>query len=97
MSTLNYLKKLWNQILAYRNDGEYSLDSMTVERVIRPIAVQRKNNLFFGSVKVIQNSSIYNTFIETFNQAETSFRDYFYKKLFRELKKEELITKTFFP
>ena len=56
--TLNYLKNFWNQIFAYRNDGEYSIDYMAAERAIRPITVQRKNSLFFGSVKGIQNSAI---------------------------------------
>ena len=50
-------------------DGEYSIDNMAAERAIRPITVQRKNSLFFGSVKGIQNSAIYNTFIETCKQA----------------------------
>lgn len=82
----NYLKNFWNQIFAYRNDGEYSIDNMAAERAIRPITVQRKNSLFFGSVKGIQNSAIYNTFIETCKQAGVSFRNYFCK-LLRELKK----------
>lgn len=89
---LNYLKNFWNQIFAYRNDGEYSIDNMAAERAIRPITVQRKNSLFFGSVKGIQNSAIYNTFIETCKQVGVSFRDYFCR-LLRELKREERITK----
>ena len=80
--TLDYLKSFLNQIFACRNDGEYSIDNMAAERAIRPITVQRKNSLFFGSVKGIQNSAIYNTFIETCKQAEVSFRDYFCKLLF---------------
>ena len=83
---LNYLKTFWNQIFAYRNDGEYSIDNLPAERALRPVTVQRKNSLFFGSVKGIQNSAIYNTFIETCKQAGVSFRDYFCK-LLRELKK----------
>ena len=83
---LNYLKNFWNQIFAYRNDGEYSIDNMAAERAIRPTTVQRKNSLFFGSVKGIQNSAIYNTFIETCKQVGVSFRDYFCR-LLRELKK----------
>ena len=83
---LNYLKNFWNQIFAYRNDGEYSIDNMAAERAIRPITVQRKNSLFFGSVKGIQNSAIYNTFIEICKQVGVSFRDYFCR-LLRELKK----------
>ena len=83
---LNYLKNFWNQIFSYRNDGEYSIDNMAAERAIRPITVQRKNSLFFGSVKGIQNSAIYNTFIETCKQVGVSFRDYFCR-LLKELKK----------
>ena len=83
---LNYLKTFWNQIFAYRNDGEYSIDNLPAERALRPVTVQRKNSLFFGSVKGIQNSAIYNTFIETCKQVGVSFRDYFCK-LLRELKK----------
>lgn len=83
---LNYLKTFWNQIFAYRNDGEYSIDNLPAERALRPVTVQRKNSLFFGSVKGIQNSAIYNTFIETCKQVGISFRDYFCK-LLKELKK----------
>ena len=36
---LNYLKNFWNQIFAYRNDGEYSIDNMVAERTIRPITI----------------------------------------------------------
>ena len=84
---LNYLKNFWNQIFAYRNDGECSIDNIAAERAIRPpVTVQRKNSLFLGSVKGIQNSAIYNTFIETCKQAGVSFRDHFCR-LLRELKK----------
>lgn len=41
----------WNQIFAYRNDGEYFIDNMAAERAIRPITDQRKNDMFFGSVR----------------------------------------------
>ena len=37
----NYLKN-WNQIFAYRNDGEYSIDNMAAERQDQSL-VQRKN------------------------------------------------------
>ena len=81
IKTCNYLKNFWNQIFTYRNDGEYFIDNMAAERAIRPITVQRKNSLFFGSVKGIQNSAIYNTFIETYKQVGVYFRDYLCKLL----------------
>ena len=36
LRALNYLHTFWAQILAYRNDGEYSIDNMAAERAIRP-------------------------------------------------------------
>ena len=74
---LNYFYNFWDQIFAYRNDGEYSIDNMAVERAIRPLTVQRKNGLFFCSPKGAKNSGIYNTFISTCLQKCRNFRDFF--------------------
>ena len=83
---LNYLHKFWKQLFAYRNDGEYTIDNMAAERAIRPMTVQRKNSLFFGSTQGALRSVIYNTFIETCKQAKISFQQFFCKYL-AELKK----------
>ena len=83
---LNYLRKFWKQLFAYRNDGEYTIDNMAAERAIRPMTVQRKNSLFFGSTKGALRSAIYNTFIETCKQAKISFQQFFCTYL-AELKK----------
>ena len=83
---LNYLRTFWKQIFAYRNDGEYSIDNTIAERAIRPIVLQRNGSMFFGSVKGISNSAVFNTFIETCKQLGISFRDYFCR-LMREMKK----------
>ena len=74
---LNYFHNFWDQIFAYRHDGEYSIDNMAVERAIRPLTVQRKNGLFFCSPKGAKNSGIYNTFISTCLQKCRNFRDFF--------------------
>lgn len=74
---LNYLHSFWKQLFAYRNNGEYTIDNLAAERAIRPLTVQRKNSLFFGSTKGAVNSAVYNTFIETCKQVGISFRDYF--------------------
>lgn len=42
--------------------------------------------MFFGSVKGVKNSAVFNTFIETCKQLGVSFRDYFCR-LIQELKK----------
>lgn len=83
---LNYLHKFWKQLFAYRNDGEYTIDNMAAERAIRPMTVQRKNSLFFGSTKGAIRSAIYNTFIETCKQAKISFQQFFCRYL-KELNK----------
>lgn len=46
-----------------RNDGKYTIYNMAAERAIRPMTVQRKNSLFFGSTQGALRSAIYNTFI----------------------------------
>ena len=78
---LNYLHKFWKQLFAYRNDGEYTIDNMAAERAIRPMTVQRKNSLFFGSTKGALRSAVYNTFIETCKQAKISFQQFFCRYL----------------
>ncbi len=74
---LNYFYNFWDQIFAYRHDGEYSIDNMAVERAIRPLTLQRKNSLFLCSEKGAKNSGIYNTFISTCVQQCRNFRDFF--------------------
>lgn len=74
---LNYFYNFWDQIFAYRKDGDYSIDNMAVERALRPLTVQRKNGLFFCSPKGAKNSGIYNTFISTCQQKCRNFRDFF--------------------
>ena len=74
---LKYFHTFWDKIFAYRNDGEYSIDNMAVERAIRPLTVQRKNSLFLCSEKGAKNSGIYNTFISTCVQQCRNFRDFF--------------------
>ncbi len=78
-SALNYLHKFWDQLFAYRKDGEYTIDNLAAERAIRPLTVQRKNSLFFCSTKGALRSAVYNTFIETCKQAGVSFRSFFCK------------------
>ena len=74
---LSYFHNFWEKIFNYRNDGEYSIDNMVVERAIRPLTVQRKNGLFFCSAKGAKNSGTYNTFISTCLQKCRNFRDFF--------------------
>lgn len=82
---LNYLHDFWDNLFAYRKDGEYAISNCAAEQAIRPQTVQRKNSLFYCSTKGAVNSAIYNTFIETCKQAGISFREYF-RRVILELK-----------
>ena len=46
---IRYALKLWSGLTIFLDDGRVEIDSNTVERSIRPIALNRKNALFAGS------------------------------------------------
>jgi transposase len=46
---IRYMLKLWDGLVLFLDDGRLELDTNTVERAIRPIALGRKNALFAGS------------------------------------------------
>lgn len=55
-------------VYTYLDDELVDIDHlccMAHIRAIRPITVQRKNSMFFGSVKGVKNSAVFNIFIET--------------------------------
>ena len=81
---LHFLNAYWKQLIAYRYDGRYTIDNSLAERCIRPLAVERKNSLFFGSHTGAETFAIYHTFIETCKMNGISSLEYF-KKLFREI------------
>jgi transposase len=46
---IRYALRLWQGLVLYLDDGRIEIDSNSVERSIRPIALNRKNALFAGS------------------------------------------------
>ena len=46
---IRYALKHWSGLTLFLDDGRVEIDSNTVERAIRPIALNRKNALFAGS------------------------------------------------
>ena len=46
---IRYALKLWDGLGRFLDDGRLQIDTNTVERAIRPIALNRKNSLFAGS------------------------------------------------
>ena len=79
---LNYLKSFWNQLFLYIKDGRYCIDNSLAERTLRPMTVERKNSLTFGSHDGAEVSVIYHTFIETCKMCGVSTLEYF-KEFFK--------------
>ena len=46
---IRYALTRWNALCRFLDDGRIELDTNTVERAIRPVALGRKNHLFAGS------------------------------------------------
>ena len=79
---LNYLKSFWDQLILYLKDGRYCIDNSLAERTLRPMTVERKNSLTFGSHAGAKVSVIYHTFIETCKMCGVSTLEYF-KEFFK--------------
>ena len=79
---LNHLNSFWNQLILYLKDGRYSIDNSLAERTLRPMTVERKNSLTFGSHDGAEVSVIYHTFIETCKMCGVSTLEYF-KEFFK--------------
>ena len=79
---LDYLNRFWSQLIRYLKDGRYNIDNSLAERTLRPMTVERKNSLGFGSHSGVEVSVIYHTFIETCKMCGVSTLEYF-KQFFK--------------
>jgi transposase len=61
---IRYALSRWDGLARFLDDGRVDLDSNTVERSIRPIALNRKNALFAGSDEGGDNWAVIATLIE---------------------------------
>ena len=62
---LAYIAKYWNGLGRFLTDGRIEIDSNSVERTIRPIALSRKNALFAGHDTGAENWAVIASLIET--------------------------------
>jgi transposase len=62
---MNYGLNHWDGLIRFLDDGRIEIDSNTVERSIRPLALNRKNSLFAGHDQGAQNWACVASFIET--------------------------------
>ena len=61
---IRYAVSRWDGLVRFLDDGRIELDTNTVERSIRPIALNRKNALFAGSDEGGDNWAVIATLIE---------------------------------
>ena len=62
---IGYALRHWSGLIAFLDDGRIEMDTNTVERAIRPIALNRKNALFAGSDGGAYHWAIALTLIQT--------------------------------
>jgi transposase len=62
---IRYALRHWPGLTAYLDDGRIEMDTNVVERVIRPIAITRKNALFAGNDGGARHWAIAMTLIQT--------------------------------
>jgi hypothetical protein len=62
---IRYNLKLWDGLVLFLDDGRLEIDTNTVERAIRPIALNRKNALFAGSDRGGEHWAVVASLIET--------------------------------
>lgn len=62
---LKYIARYWDGLCLFLTDGRIEIDNNTVERTIRPIALNRKNALFAGHQTGAENWAVIASLIET--------------------------------
>jgi hypothetical protein len=62
---INYALNRWDGLICFLDDGRIEMDSNTVERSMRPVALQRKNALFAGHELGAENWAAIASLIET--------------------------------
>ena len=64
-NAIRYGLNHWDGLVRFLDDGRIEIDSNTVERSMRPIALSRKNALFAGSDEGAENWAMLASLIET--------------------------------
>jgi transposase len=62
---IRYALNQWHGLTRFLDDGRIEIDSNTVERAMRPVALTRKNALFAGSNEGAENWAMLASLIET--------------------------------
>jgi transposase len=62
ITAMDYALSRWDKLCEYTKDGRLEIDNNLVENAIRPVALGRKNYLFFGSHKAAQRAAMIYSF-----------------------------------
>jgi transposase len=62
---IRYGLNQWDGLVRFLDDGRIEIDSNSVERAMRPVALTRKNALFAGSDEGAENWAMLASLIET--------------------------------
>lgn len=76
---VRYMDSFWTQLMAFRNDGRYTIDNTLAERFIRQLAAERKNSQFYGSHKMGEIATVFQTLISTCKIMKVSAYEYLRK------------------
>ncbi len=73
---LNYMQRGWENLLRYREDGDYTIDNSLAERSIRPYTVFRNGTTFHGSERGVGMTAFFYTLIETGKARALNIKNY---------------------
>lgn len=62
---IDYVLNRWDAFIRYTSDGGLRIDNNVIERLLRPVAIGRKNYLFFGSEKGGQTAATLYTLVQS--------------------------------
>lgn len=75
-NAINYTLNGWDALYRYTEDGDFNIDNNSAEQLMRPIAIGRKNWLFFGSDKGGRTAAIIATIIQSAKRNEVNIYEY---------------------
>jgi hypothetical protein len=62
---IDYVLNRWDAFIRYTEDGRVQIDNNVIERLLRPVAIGRKNYLFFGSEHGGQTAATLYTLVQS--------------------------------
>jgi transposase len=63
--TIDYVLNRWEAFVRYTSDGRIPIDNNVIERLLRPVAIGRKNYLHFGSEEGGKTGATHYTLVQS--------------------------------